>query len=274
MDLKRISADEAKKLMEREGYTLLDVRSAPEFAEEHPAGALNVPFLHKSQHGMVPNPDFTRVVRELFPDPSAPLLTSCQMGGRSVRAAAELKNLGYTHVIDVRGGFGSERDDEGRVLHPGWKDAGLPVEQGDSPGRSWEDLRAKAIPPQPEAQPAPAPAAGAPSLPPGAGMNRFASDKRTVKCAKLGQELPGLKRRPYPGPLGERIFEQISAEAWNQWVEHSKMVINEYRINSSDPNAVKVLMEQCEAFLFGGGASGPKPEGYVPEGQGGGHQHY
>ncbi|CAN0555274.1 unnamed protein product, partial [Laminaria digitata] len=85
---------------------------------------------------------------------------------------------------------------------------------------------------------------------------------RKVHCVKLDRDLPGLKRRPYPGPLGERIFNEVSAEAWNEWVEHSKMIINEYRINSADPSAIKLLMEQCEAFVFGEGVE--RPEGYVP----------
>jgi Fe-S cluster biosynthesis and repair protein YggX len=85
-----------------------------------------------------------------------------------------------------------------------------------------------------------------------------------VFCKKLNQELPGLKRRPYPGPLGERIFQEISADAWSVWVEHCKMILNEYRIHSADQNAMKMLMEQCELFLFGEGGM-KHPEGYVPE---------
>jgi Fe-S cluster biosynthesis and repair protein YggX len=108
----------------------------------------------------------------------------------------------------------------------------------------------------------PAPTDAAP--PPTDGVNRFASANRRVQCARYGRELPGLKRRPYPGALGERIFDEISAAAWDEWVEHSKMIINEYRINAADPNAVQVLMEQCEQFLFGQ-APVARPEGYVPE---------
>ncbi|MEM7675726.1 MAG: oxidative damage protection protein [Myxococcota bacterium] len=95
-------------------------------------------------------------------------------------------------------------------------------------------------------------------------MNRFASAKRRVQCVRRNQELPGLKRRPYPGELGERIFREISAAAWDEWVEHSKMIINEYRINSADPESMRLLMEQCEQFLYGG-AGVERPEGYVPQ---------
>ena len=85
-----------------------------------------------------------------------------------------------------------------------------------------------------------------------------------ARVQKLGKQLPGLKRRPYPGPLGERIFNEISADAWSMWVEHCKMILNEYRIHSADQNAMKMLMEQCELFLFGEGGI-KHPEGYVPE---------
>jgi len=280
MDLKRITAPEAKKLIDEEGYRLLDVRSTPEFGDEHPAGAYNVPFLHKTSQGMVPNTEFSKVIRSLFPDPEAKIITSCQMGGRSVRAATELKNLGYKNVIDLRGGFGSERDDSGEVVQKGWRDSGLPTEKGDHPERGYAPLLAKAAPPAP-VEKAAEPVGhdhghdhghghshGPGTTNPEAieGANRFASEKRRVMCAKLGQELPGLKRRPYPGPTGERIFNHISAVAWNEWVEHSKMVINEYRINSADPHAMRVLMERCEEFLFGAG-SVAVPEGYIPESQ-------
>lgn len=261
MELKRISAAEAKKLMDDEGYRLLDVRSMPEFVEEHPDGAYNVPYLHKTPQGMIPNQDFARIVEYLFPDKSAKIITSCQMGGRSVRAASELKNLGYQNVMDMRGGFGGERDPDGQLVNPGWKDSGLPVEEGEPEGRSYKWINNEANKERvKEAAPAPESAAPVGDL----SMNRFASDKRKVFCVKLQKELPGLKRRPYPGPLGERIYNEISAEAWNVWVEHCKMIINEYRIHSADQNAMKMLMDQCESFLFGeGGVSAP--EGYVPE---------
>ena len=85
---------------------------------------------------------------------------------------------------------------------------------------------------------------------------------RMVQCAKLGQQLPGLEHAPLPGPIGERIYREISAEAWEQWVKHQTMVINEYRLNPSDPEAQKVLLGHLEQFLWGGGAEAP-PD-YVP----------
>lgn len=85
---------------------------------------------------------------------------------------------------------------------------------------------------------------------------------RMVHCVKLGKEAPGLDYAPVKGELGRRIYESISAEAWKQWLKHSTMVINEMRLNPSEPEGQQVLREQMEKFLFGGGVR--PPEGYVP----------
>ena len=85
---------------------------------------------------------------------------------------------------------------------------------------------------------------------------------RTVFCTFLQREAEGLDRPPYPGALGQRIFENISRDAWQQWVRHQTMLLNEYRLTPIDPKARKFLVEEMEKFLFGGGAS--RPEGYVP----------
>ena len=263
MDLKRVDVQEAKRLLDEEGYTLIDVRSVPEYGESHAAGAYNVPFLNKTAQGMIPNELFGPVVQAHFPSSDSKLLLMSGMGGRSSRATQELMARGYTQVVDIKGGFGGEHADDGSVTHAGWSPSGLPTEDGQPSGRRFEDLapeKADAV------EEAAAEAAAVEAMTPedGEGMNRFASRSRKVNCVKLGRELPGLKRRPYPGPLGERVFAQISAAAWNDWVEHSKMIINEYRINSADPNSIKLLMEQCEAFFFGE-ADLTRPEGYVPE---------
>ncbi len=86
---------------------------------------------------------------------------------------------------------------------------------------------------------------------------------RTVHCTKLGREAEGLERLPYPGELGTRIFENICKEAWQMWLQHQTMLINEYRLNVMDPKARALLEEEMEKFLFGEGAD--KPAGYVPE---------
>ena len=86
---------------------------------------------------------------------------------------------------------------------------------------------------------------------------------RMVHCVLLKQELPGLERPTYPGALGQRIYEQVSAQAWQQWLRHQTMLINEYRLSVIEPKARKFLEAEMEKFFFGGGAD--KPEGYVPE---------
>ena len=83
-----------------------------------------------------------------------------------------------------------------------------------------------------------------------------------VQCKKLGQELPGLEFAPMRNAFGERIYREVSQQAWDLWVKHQTMVINEYRLNPSDPEAQKVLQKQMEDFFFGEGAA-PPPE-YVP----------
>ncbi len=84
-----------------------------------------------------------------------------------------------------------------------------------------------------------------------------------VKCILLGEELEGLERPPWPGELGRRIYEQISKQAWQRWLQHQTMLINEYRLSAIDPKARKFLAEEMEKFLFGGGSA--KPVGYQPE---------
>ena len=87
---------------------------------------------------------------------------------------------------------------------------------------------------------------------------------RTVFCQYLQREAPGLERVPYPGDLGKRIYDNISAEAWQAWVQHQTMLLNEYRLTPIDPKARKFLVEEMEKFLFGGGSA--KPGEYVEPG--------
>lgn len=85
---------------------------------------------------------------------------------------------------------------------------------------------------------------------------------RTVFCMKLQKEAEGLGFAPYPGELGKKIYENISKEAWSQWLAHQTMLINENRLSPLDPKARKYLEAEMEKFLFGGGAAAPA--GYVP----------
>ncbi len=85
---------------------------------------------------------------------------------------------------------------------------------------------------------------------------------RMVNCVKLGVEAEGLDRPTYPGELGKRIYENVSKEAWQQWLRHQTMLINEYRLTPIDPKDRKFLEEQMDRFFFGEGSAAP--EGYVP----------
>lgn len=91
---------------------------------------------------------------------------------------------------------------------------------------------------------------------------------RMVNCVKLGRELPGLEKAPFPGELGDRIFNNVSAQAWEMWKEHQVLLINHYGLVLADPNARQFLMQQLEEFFFGEDAA--MPEGWTPEGTPGG----
>lgn len=83
-----------------------------------------------------------------------------------------------------------------------------------------------------------------------------------IYCAKLKKEAEGLKTQPYPGELGKRIHAEISQEAWQQWLAHQTMLINEYRLSMLDPKAREFLAREMELFLFDSGSQ--KPAGFIP----------
>jgi Fe-S cluster biosynthesis and repair protein YggX len=85
---------------------------------------------------------------------------------------------------------------------------------------------------------------------------------RTVFCVKLQREAEGLAYAPYPGELGKRIFDNVSKEAWMQWLAHQTMLINENRLSPLDPKARKFLEAEMEKYFFGEGSAAP--QGYVP----------
>ncbi len=78
--------------------------------------------------------------------------------------------------------------------------------------------------------------------------------EHTVFCAKLQQQLPGLDEAPFDSDLGKRIYEHVSQQAWGQWVEHCKMLLNEYRLNPARKQDQEVIVKQMEQFFFGEGA--------------------
>ena len=87
---------------------------------------------------------------------------------------------------------------------------------------------------------------------------------RMVKCAKLGEELPGLPYKPFNDALGQRIYDNISAKAWQEWIEHSKRIVNENHLDLTLKKTHEGLKALCEEFLFGSGHIAPPPD-YVPE---------
>lgn len=86
---------------------------------------------------------------------------------------------------------------------------------------------------------------------------------RTVFCVKLNQESDGMSTPPFPGELGEKIFNQVSKQAWKMWLSHQTMLINEYRLSLIDPKAREFLRNEMQNYFFGDGSS--IPGGFTPE---------
>ncbi len=86
---------------------------------------------------------------------------------------------------------------------------------------------------------------------------------RTVNCVILKSEAEGLDYAPYPGELGQRIYDNVSKEAWQRWLGHQTMLINENRLTPIEPEARQFLATEMEKFFFSGGSERPKE--YVPE---------
>ncbi|HLV66466.1 MAG TPA: oxidative damage protection protein [Polyangiaceae bacterium] len=86
---------------------------------------------------------------------------------------------------------------------------------------------------------------------------------RIVHCVHLGRDAEGLDRPPFKGPLGQRVFDNVSKEGWRTWLEHSKMLINEFRLDLTSEDGQRIWMTECEKFFFGDGSATP-PE-YRPE---------
>lgn len=84
----------------------------------------------------------------------------------------------------------------------------------------------------------------------------------TVFCVKLQEESEGLDFPPYPGTLGEKIYNHISQKAWQMWLNHQTILINEYRLSLVDAKAREFLLQEMQKFLFEGGSA--KPAGYIP----------
>ena len=89
---------------------------------------------------------------------------------------------------------------------------------------------------------------------------------KMVQCVLLGREAEGLERAPYPGELGQRILQNVSKEAWQKWLSHQTMLINEYRLVTFEPKARQFLVSEMQKFFFGKGSE--RPAGYVDPGAG------
>ncbi len=144
MDIKRISPEETKKLLEsNSGYIYLDVRTVPEFDTSHVPSGKNVPIMELDEHGVMQlNFRFLEVVEKNF-GKDVKCITGCQRGGRSMKAAELLLKAGFTHVQDMRGGFGGETDERGKVTYPGWSLRKLPVSHDCAPEDRYDYLSRK-----------------------------------------------------------------------------------------------------------------------------------
>jgi len=86
---------------------------------------------------------------------------------------------------------------------------------------------------------------------------------RMVKCVKFQKELPGLDAAPWPGAIGQRIYENVSAQAWSLWEDRMKMILNEYRLMPWQKEAQELIAKHMDDFFFGESAA--LPPGYVPQ---------
>jgi Fe-S cluster biosynthesis and repair protein YggX len=84
-----------------------------------------------------------------------------------------------------------------------------------------------------------------------------------VHCVKLGREAEGLDRPPFKGEMGQKLFESVSKEAWKTWIEHSKMLVNEYRLDLTSEQGQKIWMTECNKYFYGDGSE--LPPDYVPQ---------
>ncbi len=144
MPIKQVEPPEAHEILKNDAQAIyLDVRTEGEFAQGHPAGAINIPLLFIKGPGQTEdNPDFLAVVEKVLPRDKR-LIVGCLSGGRSQRACEIMERSGYSDLTNVRGGFGGAKDASGRIVVQGWRDAGLPV--SDQVGEAgYQALRKKA----------------------------------------------------------------------------------------------------------------------------------
>lgn len=141
MAITQLTPEEAHALV-GQGHHYIDVRTEAEFANGHPAGAVNVPvvFPDPATRQMVMNPEFLEVMEAHFPK-DASLIVGCQAGSRSQRAADVLAQAGYSCVANMQGGFAGSRDQSGRTAVRGWAESGLPICRDCGAANSYAGLR-------------------------------------------------------------------------------------------------------------------------------------
>jgi rhodanese-related sulfurtransferase len=144
MAIKEITPQQADDTLKANSNVVyIDVRTEREFANGHPAGAVNIPVAFPDPaRGMMANPDFISVVEKHFAKEKQ-IIVGCQAGPRSTAAARMLEQAGYLDVSNMLGGFGGMRDQMGNTLAPGWAAAGLPVSDDNGEGVSYESLKLK-----------------------------------------------------------------------------------------------------------------------------------
>jgi len=87
---------------------------------------------------------------------------------------------------------------------------------------------------------------------------------RMIYCQVLKKEAPGLEQVPHPGELGIRVYENVSAEGWRQWLDRLTIIMNEMRLSTADPQSLEVIEQHMLGFLFGEGDEGKMPAGFQP----------
>ena len=145
MAVKEVTPQEAHDTLKADSSVVyVDVRTEREFANGHPAGAVNIPVAFPDPaRGMMANPDFVSVVEKNF-SKDKKIIVGCQAGPRSTAASRMLEQAGFQDISNMLGGFGGMRDQMGTVVAPGWAASGLPVSSDNGEGVSYQSLAAKA----------------------------------------------------------------------------------------------------------------------------------
>jgi len=144
MAIKEITPEQAHDILKSDAAAVyIDVRSEREFANGHPAGAVNIPVAFPDpSRGMVANAEFVKVVEAHF-SRDKKIIVGCQAGPRSSAAARMLEQAGYQDLSNMLGGYGGMRDQLGNTVAPGWAAAGLPVSNDNGEGVSYASLKLK-----------------------------------------------------------------------------------------------------------------------------------